>query len=115
MRRSAATTGASHATFEKHSPDKASTQSLDEGYMIGCLLQTEFGRLRHFRLELRSPRQYLTGKPYFRFAPDCFGQMRPKRRHDRFGAMRIASAVSPFSIEIVRMVGDTAHLPPPHR
>jgi hypothetical protein len=36
--------------------------------------------------------------------------MRPKRCHDRFGAMRIAPAVSPFSIKIVRMVGDTAHL-----
>jgi hypothetical protein len=36
--------------------------------------------------------------------------MRPKRCHDRFGAMRIAPAVGPFSIKIVRMVGDTAHL-----
>ena len=36
--------------------------------------------------------------------------MRPKRCHDRLGAMRIAPAVGPFSIKIVRMVGDTAHL-----
>ena len=36
--------------------------------------------------------------------------MRPKRRHDRFGAMRIAPAVGPLSIKIVRMVGDTRHL-----
>jgi hypothetical protein len=36
--------------------------------------------------------------------------MRPKRCHDRFGAMRIAPAVSPFSIKIVRMVGGAAHL-----
>ena len=36
--------------------------------------------------------------------------MRPKRRHDRFGAMRVAPTVSPFSIKIVRMVSGTAHL-----
>jgi hypothetical protein len=36
--------------------------------------------------------------------------MRSKRCHDRFGAMRIASAVGPLSIKIVRMVSDTAHL-----
>jgi len=36
--------------------------------------------------------------------------MRPKRCDDRFGAMRIAPAVGPFPIKIVRMVGDTAHL-----
>src|SRR5580704_12991850 len=36
--------------------------------------------------------------------------MRSKRRHDRFGAVRIAPAVGPFSVKIVRMVGDTAHL-----
>ena len=29
--------------------------------------------------------------------------MRQKRCHDRFGAMRVAPAVSPFSIKIVRM------------
>jgi hypothetical protein len=64
------------------------------------------GRLRHFWLELRPPSQQLTGKPHFCFAADCFGQMSPKRCHDRFGAMRIAPAVGPFSIKIVRMVGD---------
>jgi hypothetical protein len=36
--------------------------------------------------------------------------MRPKRRHYRLGAMRVAPAVGPFSIKIVRMVGDTRHL-----
>jgi len=36
--------------------------------------------------------------------------MRPKRCHDRFCAMRIAPAIGPLSIKIVRMVGDTAHL-----
>ena len=36
--------------------------------------------------------------------------MRPQRCHDRFDAMRIAPAVGPFSVKIVRMVGDTAHL-----
>jgi hypothetical protein len=49
-------------------------------------------------------------KPHFRFAPDCFGQMRPKRCHHRLGAMRVAPAVGPLAIEIVRMLGDTAHL-----
>ena len=90
--------------------DKASTQSLEEGAWSARLLQTEFRRPRHCWLELRPPRHDLTGKPHFRFAPDCFGQMRPKRRHGRFGAMRVAPAVGPFSIKIVRMVGDTAHL-----
>jgi hypothetical protein len=78
--------------------------------VIGCLLHTKFRGLRHFWLELRPPRYELAGKPHFRFAPDCFGQMRPKRRHDRFGAMSVAPAVRPFSIKIVRMVGDTRHL-----
>jgi hypothetical protein len=36
--------------------------------------------------------------------------MRPQRCYDRFGAMRIAPAVGPLSIKIVRMVGDGAHL-----
>ena len=90
------------------SPDKASTRSREEG--SACLLQTEFRRPRHFWLELHPPRRYLTGKPYIRFAPYCFGQMRPKRRHGRFGAMRVAPAVGPLAIKIVRMVGDTAHL-----
>ena len=36
--------------------------------------------------------------------------MRPKRRHGRFCAMRVAPAVGPLAIKIVRMVVDTAHL-----
>jgi hypothetical protein len=32
--------------------------------------------------------------------------MVPKRRHGRFGAMRVAPAVGPLTIKIVRMVGD---------
>ena len=95
-----------HNELGKHRPTKASTQSL-EGCVIGCSLQTEFRRLRHFWLELRPPRRYLAGKPHFRFAPYCFGQMRPKRRHGCFGDMRKAPAVGPLSIKIVRMVGDT--------
>ena len=59
MHRSAAATGAASAATpqlaREASPDKASTQSLEEG-VIGCLLQTEFRRLRHFWLELRPPR-----------------------------------------------------------
>jgi len=42
--------------------------------------------------------------------PDCFGQMRPKRRDGRFGAMCVASAVGPLAVEIVRMVADIGHL-----
>jgi hypothetical protein len=70
----------------------------------------EFRRMRHFRLELRPPRRQLTRKPNFRFAPNGFRQMRPKRCDDSFGAVRIAPAVGPLSIKIVRMVADTAHL-----
>jgi hypothetical protein len=40
--------------------------------------------------------------------------MRPKRCHDRFGAMRVAPAVGPLAIKIVRMVGDTAQLAASH-
>lgn len=47
--------------------------------------------------------------------PLCFGQMRPTLRHDRFGTMCIAPAVSPFSVKIVRMVSDTARLSASHR
>jgi hypothetical protein len=96
------------------SPDKASTQSLEEDVRSACLLQTEFRRPRLLWLELRPPRRYLTGKPHFRFASYCFGQMRPKRRHGRFGAMRVTPAVGPLAIKIVRMVGDPGHSPPPH-
>jgi hypothetical protein len=49
--------------------------------------------------------------------PLCAGLLRanePKRRHRRLAAMRVAPAVCPFSIKIVRMVGDTAHLAASH-
>jgi hypothetical protein len=116
MKRSAAATGAasaSHATTSSEaSPDKASTQSLAAGWSA-CLLQSEFRRPRHFGLELRPPRRYLTGKPHFRFAPDCFGQMRPKRCHDSHahspcGRPNSRSKSSGWSV-IPRIY------PPPHR
>ena len=34
----------------------------------------------------------------------------PERRHRRLGAMRVAPAVGPLAIKIIRMVGDTRHL-----
>jgi hypothetical protein len=113
MHRSAAATGAASASHATTSSGSITRQSIypiaRSGCVIGCLLQTEFRRLRHFRLKLCPPRRYFTGKPHFRFAPDCFGQMRAQRCYDRFGAMRIAPAVGPLSIKIVRMVGDTGH------
>jgi DDE domain len=77
-----------------------------------CLLQAEFRRPRHFWLELHPPRRYLTGKPHFRFAPYCFGQM---RRVCQSNSRALCSCVSfgcmcnPFryfnsSPEVIRLV-----------
>jgi hypothetical protein len=44
-----------HNKLGKHRPAKH-LPNRSSGRVIGCLLQTEFWRLRHFRLELRPPR-----------------------------------------------------------
>ena len=62
------------------------------------LLQREFWRPCHFRLELRPPGRHFASKPRFRSAPDFFRQMRAKRCDDRLCAMRVASAVGPLAI-----------------
>jgi hypothetical protein len=112
--RAAVATGAANASHAITSSGSIARQSIypiaRRGCVSACLLQTEFRWPRHLWLELHPPRRDLTGKPHFRFASDCFGQMRPKRRHSRFGAMRLAPAVGPLAIKIVRMVGDTGHL-----
>jgi hypothetical protein len=69
------------------------------------LLQTwESRRHRHFWLKPRPPRHHLTGKPRFRSASDFFGQMGTKRCYNRRSAVRVASAVGPLTVEIVRVV-----------
>jgi hypothetical protein len=74
------------------------------------LLQTwECGRHRHFWLKPRPPRRHLSSKPDFRSASDCLGQMGTKRFYNRCSAVRVASAVGPLTVEIVRVVGDVGH------
>jgi hypothetical protein len=105
-----AASGSHVTTARKLSSDEASTRSLDECCLIGMFTSNGILAAASFLVGTEPPSYEFTGKPHFRFAPDCFGQMRPKRCHDRFDAMRIAPAVGPFPIKIVRMVGGTAHL-----
>jgi hypothetical protein len=74
------------------------------------LLQTwECGGRRHFWLKPRPPRRHLTSKPCFHSASDFFGQMGTKRCYNRCSAVRVASAVSPLTVVVVRVVGDVGH------
>jgi hypothetical protein len=80
------------------------------GWRRSFLIQTwECGRHRHFWLKPRPPRRHLTSKPSFRSAFDFFGQIGTKRCYNRCSAVRVASAVGPLTVIVVRVVGDVGH------
>jgi hypothetical protein len=109
MLRSAASTGTASASRAAREP-LPDTHLARGGCLIELLTSNGIPAAASFLVGTAPSKLEFTRKPHFRFAPDRFGQMRPKRCHDRFGAMRIAPAIGPFPIKIVRMVGGTAHL-----